>query len=329
MAPPDLGNGVLVAPPVSMALRAAAGDGDGKGGESHESFYAARQKIYPRELKGRYTNLRLRLAWLLLAIFYLLPWLNMHGRQAVLFDIGARKFYVFALEMWPQDFIFLTWLLVIAAMSLFFFTALAGRVWCAYACPQTVWTEAFLWMERITEGSRQLRMKLDAAPWGARKLLRKGSKQVLWISFALWTGVTFVGYFAPLRALAGNALHLTLSAPETFWALFYGAATYANAGLLREQVCKYMCPYARFQSAMFDKDTLVITPSAASRAVRAAVKRRVAPTSRAIASTARCACRCAPPASISAMACSTSASPVPHASTPATMSWITWATRAA
>jgi len=223
------------------------------------SYYQAHQKIYPREVQGRYARLRTLAVWVLLGIYYLLPWIELHGRQAVLFDLRERKFYIFSLVMWPQDFIFLTWLLVLAALSLFFFTALAGRLWCAYACPQTVWTETFLWMERFTEGDRQARIKLDAAPWTGHKLLRKGAKQILWISFALWTGFTFVGFFSPIRALAAHALTLSLGPWETFWTLFYGFATYGNAGLLREQVCKYMCPYARFQSAMFDKDTLIIT----------------------------------------------------------------------
>jgi cytochrome c oxidase accessory protein FixG len=223
------------------------------------SYYQAHQKIYPREVSGRFTRYRLAAVWVLLGIFYLLPWLELHGRQAVLFDLRDRKFYVFSLVMWPQDFIFLTWLLVIAALSLFFFTALAGRLWCAYACPQTVWTEVFLWMERVTEGKRMQRQKLDAGPWNANRLWRKGAKQLLWVTFALWTGFTFVGFFSPIRELAPHVLQGALGPWETFWILFYGFATYGNAGLLREQVCKYMCPYARFQSAMFDRDTLIIT----------------------------------------------------------------------
>jgi len=223
------------------------------------SYYQAHQKIYPREVQGRFARLRTLSVWVLLGIYYLLPWIELHGRQAVLFDLRERKFYIFSLVMWPQDFIFLTWLLVLAALSLFFFTALAGRLWCAYACPQTVWTETFLWMERLTEGTRQARIRLDAAPWSLHKLARKGAKQLLWISFALWTGFTFVGFFSPIRTLAVHTLSLSLGPWETFWTLFYGFATYGNAGLLREQVCKYMCPYARFQSAMFDRDTLIIT----------------------------------------------------------------------
>ncbi|MDE2220335.1 MAG: cytochrome c oxidase accessory protein CcoG [Gammaproteobacteria bacterium] len=241
-----------------------------------DSYYQAHRKIYPREIHGRYARLRALAVWVLLGLYYLLPWLDLHGRQAVLFDLAERKFYIFGLVMWPQDFIFLTWLLVLAALSLFFFTALAGRLWCAYACPQTVWTEAFLWLERLAEGSRQARIRLDAAPWGPRKFLRKASKQLLWVGFAAWTGFTFVGFFTPIRALAADARALALSPWELFWILFYGFATYGNAGYLREQVCKYMCPYARFQSAMFDQDTMIITYDA-SRGEPRGSRRREAP----------------------------------------------------
>jgi cytochrome c oxidase accessory protein FixG len=222
-------------------------------------LYEARQKIYPREIEGRFQRLRTLAAWVLLGIFYVIPWIPWSGRQAVLFDLPARKFHIFGLTLWPQDFYFLTWLLVIAALSLFFFTALAGRLFCGYACPQTVWTETFLWMERFVEGSRSQQMKLARAPWTAEKILRKGAKQFLWIAFALWTGFTFVGYFTPIAELAGKIANFATGPWETFWVLFYGGATYVNAGFMREQVCKYMCPYARFQSAMFDRDTLIIT----------------------------------------------------------------------
>lgn len=228
-----------------------------------DSYYISEAKVYPREVTGRFASLRTLAVWVLLGWFYALPWLSWHDRQAVLFDLPARKFYLFGIVMWPQDFIFLTLLLVIAALTLFFVTALAGRLWCGYACPQTVWTEAFVWMERLCEGDRSQRMKLDRAPWTAQKILRKTAKQALWIGFALFTGMTFVGYFSPIRALAGNAMSLSLGPWELFWSLFYGFATYGNAGYLREQVCKYMCPYARFQSAMFDRDTMIITYDAA------------------------------------------------------------------
>ncbi|AKC86395.1 4Fe-4S dicluster domain-containing protein [Pseudoxanthomonas suwonensis] len=222
------------------------------------SFYVSERKVYPRDVSGRYNRLRVAAVVWLLGMFYLFPWLRWDGRQAVLFDLPARKFYVFGLAFWPQDFLFLALLLIIAAMALFFFTALAGRLWCGYACPQTVWTEVFLWMERWTEGDRGRRMKLDAGPWTRDKVLRKGAKHALWALFALWTGFTFVGFFTPITDLAARLVPFTWGGWETFWVLFYALATWGNAGFLREQVCKYMCPYARFQSAMFDRNTLLI-----------------------------------------------------------------------
>jgi cytochrome c oxidase accessory protein FixG len=222
-------------------------------------MYRKEPKKYPREVKGRFDTLRDLAMYVLLGIYYFLPWFTLDGRQGVLFDLPARKFYIFGITFWPQDFIYLALLLVIAGLSLFFFTALAGRLFCGYACPQTVWTEAFLLMERWVEGDRAQRMKLDKAPWSTKKLVRKATKQFLWITFALWTGFTFVGFFTPIRELWGDIARFNLGGWETFWFLFYSLATYGNAGYLREQVCKYMCPYARFQSAMFDRNTLIIS----------------------------------------------------------------------
>jgi len=223
------------------------------------ALYESAKKIYPREIGGRFANLSKLATNSLLGLFYAIPWFMWDERQAILFDLPARKFYLLGLTLWPQDFIYLAWLLMMAAFSLFFFTALAGRLWCGFACPQTVWTEAFIWMEQWTEGTRSQRMKLDKAPWSWNKLRRKGSKQFLWLAFSLWTGFTFVGYFMPIRQLAVDIVALNVGGWTLFWGLFYGFATYGNAGYMREQVCKYMCPYARFQSAMFDKDTLVIS----------------------------------------------------------------------
>jgi len=203
-------------------------------------MYESQKKIYPREIGGRFANLSKLATISLLGLFYLIPWLMWDDRQAILFDLPAL-------------------LLIIAALSLFFFTALAGRLWCGFACPQTVWTEAFIWMEQLTEGTRSQRMKLDKAPWSWNKIRRKGSKQLLWIAVSLWTGFTFVGFFAPIRELGADLLAFSVGGWTWFWSVFYGFATYGNAGYMREQVCKYMCPYARFQSAMFDKDTLIIS----------------------------------------------------------------------
>ena len=223
------------------------------------SLYAAHRKIYARSVTGRFASLRWAFVWLTQLVFYGLPWLAWNQRQAVLFDLEARRFYLFGLVLYPQDFIYLTALLLLAAYSLFLFTAVAGRLWCGYACPQTVYSEIFMWIERRFEGDRNARIRLDAAPWSFDKAWRKGGKQAAWIALALWTGFTFVGYFTPIRQLGGAVATLDLSGWETFWVLFYGFATYGNAGFMREQVCKYMCPYARFQSAMFDKDTLIIS----------------------------------------------------------------------
>ncbi|RMF96575.1 MAG: cytochrome c oxidase accessory protein CcoG [Gammaproteobacteria bacterium] len=237
------------------------------------SLYARQEKIYAREVQGRFTRLRRTAAWTLLGIYYLLPWIPWHGRQAVLFDLPARQFHLFGLTLFPQDFFFLSWLLIMAALLLFLSTAVAGRVWCGYACPQTVWTEAFVWMERITEGSHTKRRRLDKGPWTREKILRKTAKRVLWILFAAWTGFTFVGYFTPIHDLGARLLSFDLGPWETFWIAFYGLATYGNAGHLREQVCKYMCPYARFQSAMFDRDTLIVSYDAKRGEPRGSRKR--------------------------------------------------------
>lgn len=236
---------------------------------SNGSLYAAHEKIYPREIKGKYQRLRLLTVISVLTAFYGLAWFDWSDRQAILFDLPARQFSLFSITFWPQDFYILTLCLIIAALTLFAATALAGRLWCGYACPQTVWTELFLWIERITEGNYKQRKKLDAQPWAFRtkadrqksisKALRKSTKQVLWVSLALWTGFTFVGYFTPIKTLALQAQTLNFGSWEWFWILFYGLATYGNAGFLREQVCQYMCPYARFQSAMLDPNSLVIS----------------------------------------------------------------------
>ena len=223
------------------------------------SLYEAHKKIYPRSVSGLFSNWRWGMVFLTQLVFYGLPWLEWGQRQAVLFDLGARRFYIFGLVLYPQDFIYLTGILVISALSLFLFTAVAGRLWCGYACPQTVYTEIFLWLEKKTEGDRSARMRRDARPWTGDKALRKVSKHVLWLAVALWTGFTFVGYFTPIKVLGTEFLQLQMGTWEIFWSLFYGFATYGNAGFMREQVCKHMCPYARFQSAMFDKDTLIVT----------------------------------------------------------------------
>ncbi|WP_233237103.1 cytochrome c oxidase accessory protein CcoG [Bordetella sp. LUAb4] len=218
-----------------------------------------RGKIQPRSVRGRYASWRVAMVLFTQAIFYGLPWLNWNGRQALLFDLSARKFHIFWLTLWPQDIVYLAALLIISALSLFLFTALAGRLFCGYACPQTVYTEIFMWIERQVEGDRQARLRLDKAPWTARKTRLKVTKHAAWFAVAVWTGFTFIGYFAPIRDLGHALVTLQLSYWQGFWMLLFGFATWGNAGFLRESVCKYMCPYARFQSVMFDPDTLLVT----------------------------------------------------------------------
>jgi len=243
-------------------------------------FLSMREKqadIYPRAVKGWFAGWRWTFVWLTQLFFYGLPWVQWGGRQAVLFDLDAQRFYILGLVLYPQDLIFLAALLVISALALFFVTAVAGRLWCGYTCPQTVYTEIFLWVERRIEGDRGARMRLDKAPWGLEKVARKGTKQAAWLSIGLFTGFSFVGYFTPIRDLAEAVSVFQVSGWNTFWILFYGGATYGNAGYLREQICKYMCPYARFQSALIDNDSLVITYDVARGDPRGSRSRKVVP----------------------------------------------------
>ncbi len=246
-----------VPPSVSRAPAGAARPSPA--GDTEQALYEVRRKVYPRAVTGWYARWRWILVWATQLVFYGLPWLSWGERPAVLFDLEARRFYLFGLVLYPQDFIYLTALLVISALGLFLFTTVAGRLWCGYACPQTVYTEIFMWIERRIEGDRTARMRLDRAPMSARKFARKAAKHLAWFAVALWTGLTFVGYFTPIDQLLAAAATFTLGPWQSFWVLFYGFATWGNAGFMREQVCKYMCPYARFQGVMFDKDTMVIT----------------------------------------------------------------------
>lgn len=223
------------------------------------SMHMASQKIYPRSVKGFFTNWRWIMVWVTQIVFYGLPWVEWGQRQAVLFDLSVRRFYLFGLVLYPQDLIYLTGMLITAALSLFLFTAVAGRLWCGYACPQTVYTEVFLWVEKMVEGDRSAHMRRDNAAMSAGKFGRKFAKHFIWLAIAVWTGYTFVGYFTPIRVLGQEVLALDLSSWEIFWTIFYGFATYGNAGFMRESICLHMCPYARFQSAMFDRDTLIVT----------------------------------------------------------------------
>ena len=224
-----------------------------------DGLYERHKTIYARSVRGVFDNWRWAMVFLTQALFYGLCWIDWGGRQAVLFHLVERKFYVFGMVFWPQDAIYLAVLLVISAYALFLATAIGGRLFCGYACPQTVYTEILMWIERKVEGDRPARMKLDAQPMNARKFRLKFTKHLLWLAVALWTGFTFVGYFSPIRELGDSLITFSLGPWETFWMLFYSGFLYLMAGFMREQVCKYMCPYARFQGVMFDPDTLIIT----------------------------------------------------------------------
>ncbi len=222
------------------------------------SLYQKTRKVYPRSVSGYFKNWRWLMIWLTQLVFYGMPWLQYGDRQAVLLDLNAHRFYLFGVVIFPQDLFYLALLLIVCALGLFLFTAVAGRLWCGFSCPQSVYTELFLWMERTIEGDRMARQKLDAQSWGLRKTGIKASKHSAWLVFSLVTGFTFVGYFTPIRDLLVDVQQGQLGDWSFFWLGFYSLATYGNAGFLREQVCKHMCPYARFQSAMFDNHTLIV-----------------------------------------------------------------------
>lgn len=226
---------------------------------SEIDLYQKREKIYTRRMEGFFQHIRLFTGWPLLLGYFLLPWFNWGERQAVLFDLPQRQFNILGLTFWPQDLSLLAWILIISAFLLFAVTNLAGRVWCGYSCPQTVWTSIFMWVEQFVEGTRNQRIKLDAAPWSKEKVIKKLLKHGMWLGFAFLTGFTFVAYFTPARELAASFLHFSVNPMALFWIAFFTLATYGNAGWLREQVCLYMCPYARFQSVMFDSNTLIIS----------------------------------------------------------------------
>ena len=249
----------------------------GPGDTIEQSLYEVRRRIHPRAVHGWFAAWRVALVIATQAVFYGLPWLAWNGRQAVLFDLARRKFHIFGLVLWPQDIVYLTAILVIAALSLFLFTAVAGRLFCGHVCPQTVYTEIFMAVERFFEGDRQARIRLDALPAASPALARRWAKHVCWMLIALWTGITFVGYVVPIRTLVPDVLALQVDGWRLFWIAFYALATYGNAGFMREQVCKYMCPYARFQSSMFDHDTLIITYDSARGDPRGSRPRKADP----------------------------------------------------
>ena len=245
-------------------------------GFTPQDLYQRREKIFTRYVGGHFQKLRFYTGWPLLVGYFLTPWVMWGERQAVLFDLASRQFHVFGMTFWPQDFWMLGLLLMCGAFALFTVTTVVGRLWCGYTCPQTVWTAIFMWAEQLAEGSRNQRMRLDTQPWSLEKLRKRGFKHAMWLGWAFLTGLTFVGYFTPMRELTGAFLTLDVAAIHgwsMFWTLFFTAATYVNAGWMREQVCIYMCPYARFQSAMIDRDTLIVSYDPARGEPRGSRKR--------------------------------------------------------
>lgn len=221
--------------------------------------YKPRDQIYVRKVQGLYQRFRRKMNFVFLAFFAVLPWLQYNGHQAILFDISTQRFTLWNLTLWPQDLTLLAWLLMLSAFLLFFVTTFLGRVWCGYLCPQTVWTFIFIWFEEKIEGTANQRKNLDKQPLNFNKFWRKTLKHTCWLFFSLLTAMTFVGYFTPMQELFLNTLSFNTTTTIAILLIFFSLATYGNAGWMREIMCLHMCPYARFQSAMFDKDTLTVT----------------------------------------------------------------------
>lgn len=226
-------------------------------------FFAKQKKIYPRRVWGKFRKVKWLVMVVLLGIYYIAPWLRWYRgehspSQAILIDMVHTRAYFFGIEIWPQEVYYITGILILAAVGLFFVTSLFGRVWCGYACPQTVWTDLFVWVERIVQGDRNARKKLDESPWSLQKIYKKGLTHIIWLLIGLCTGGAWVFYFNDAPTLFDQIIHLDVPWSVAGWIFGLTFSTYLMAGFAREQVCTYMCPYSRFQSAMFDKDTLII-----------------------------------------------------------------------
>jgi cytochrome c oxidase accessory protein FixG len=235
-----------------------------KASDADQPLYASRVRIYPKKVEGPFRRFKWASLILLLAIYYLAPWLRWDRGpgapdQALLIDMPARRAYFFFVEIWPQEIYYLTGLLVLGAVGLFLVTSLFGRVWCAYSCPQTVWTDLFMWVERLVEGDRNTRMRLDNGPWTAERIVKKAAKHSIWIVISALTGGAWVMYFTDAPTLVVNLLSFHVSNAVLFFIAMFTATTYLLAGIAREQLCTYMCPWPRFQAAMFDEDTLTVT----------------------------------------------------------------------
>jgi len=236
--------------------------------------YKSQTSVYVREQKGFYQKIRRHINWLLMFVFIAMPFVQFNDQQAVLLDVVKQEFRIFNLTFWPQDFILLAGIFMVAAFALFFITTWIGRVWCGYACPQTVWTLAYVWVEHRIEGTRNKRMALDKAPWTLSKVYKKTLKHIIWQLMSLITATTFISYFVPVNELYSTMFTFDWSGAVTFWVLFFACCTYVNAGWMREHLCIHFCPYSRFQSAMFDKNTLMVAYDAKRGESRAPRKRK-------------------------------------------------------
>lgn len=229
---------------------------------NEHNFFSAdayRGKIYTKKTRGYFQRLRKNISFLLLGLFFAVPWLQINSAPAVLFDLRAQKFHVFGMTFWPQDAVFLVSILVLASFLLVAATIVIGRAWCGFTCPQTVWTFLFIWVEDKCEGDRNQRIKLDKQSWNWPKVGRKASKHILWLLISIVTAYTFVGYFYQIKPLILETANAQLHYLAVFWLMFFVLGTYLNAGWLREKVCLHMCPYARFQAVMYTKKTLVVS----------------------------------------------------------------------
>lgn len=247
-----------------------------KSKEQTITLYEKGKRIHPKKADGRFAKLRIWMIVLTQAFFYLMPWLNFNGRQALWFDVLGRHFYIFGMVFEPADLLYLTGLLMVSAFGLFWWTTIAGRLWCGYACPQTVYTQMMLWIDHFVEGDRNKRLKLEKEPWNARKIRIKTLKYILIFALAAWTGITFAGWFVPIREFVPAIFNGTAGTGSLGVAAFYGVMTWLFGHIMREQVCLHMCPYARFQSAMFDHDTLIISYDEERGEPRGARKKNVA-----------------------------------------------------
>ena len=216
------------------------------------------EKIYPKRVKGKFRTIKWVLTSVFLGIYFIVPWIKLYGRSAVLFDIPNRKFYIFNIVFWPQEVFYLAILMLLLAMGLFFFTAVAGRLWCGYACPQTVFSDLFAAIERFIEGDRHERMVLDHSPWSLKKISEKIKKHIVWLALSIAVSFTFVAYFVPPIELGRRIVTGHLSSANAFWLFLFTATIYCFCGFFKEMVCLVPCPYGRFQSALCDQDTLII-----------------------------------------------------------------------